>query len=68
MVTAQGQAGHQAVEHEQLFSSAACVFLAQWGCKVGYAFGEQDPKESLFSTLWLCSLAACGAPQVLAQL
>lgn len=40
MVTAQGQAGHWAIEGEQLFSSAALVFLVLWGCKVGYAFDE----------------------------
>lgn len=70
MVSAQGQPRHWAVDGEQLFSSAALVFLVFWGCKMGYAFGEQDPKEreSLFFMLWLCSLAACDAPQDLAQL
>lgn len=44
-VSAQGQPRHWAVDGEQLFSSAALVFLVFWGCKMGYAFGEQDLKE-----------------------
>lgn len=49
VVTAQGQTGLQAVEGEQLFSSAALVFLVLQGGKVEYAFGEQEPKERVCS-------------------
>lgn len=49
MVTALGQAGHWAVEGEQMFSSAALVFLELRGCKVRYAFGGQHPKEGACS-------------------
>lgn len=60
MVTAPRQAGRWAVEGEQLFSSAAFVFLALWGCKVGCGMPlvSKIPKREL--VLYALALFSCG--------